>query len=141
MDALSTSFPEPSRLNRCYSGSAKHGDFLHRLQPPRFVSFHHETLMIVSKLRTHRLANFVETAVIMATLFGLLAFIAWLFAGATGIAVVCLVGIPALIFGGAPAGRMVLSMYRAKPLTYRLPWLVTMGAVHGQTQGVRPCTD
>jgi heat shock protein HtpX len=74
--------------------------------------------MNISRFFTHRLANLFETAIIMAALFCLLILIAWLFAGTTGILFVCIAGVPALIFGGAQAGRLVLRMYRAKPLTY-----------------------
>lgn len=74
--------------------------------------------MNISRFFTHRIANLFETAVIMAALFCFLIFIAWLFAGTTGILLICIVGVPALIFGGAQAGRLVLRMYRAKPITY-----------------------
>jgi heat shock protein HtpX len=74
--------------------------------------------MNISRFFTHRLANLFETAIIMAASLCLLIIIAWLFAGTTGILLVCMAGIPALIFGGSQAGRLVLRMYRAKPLTY-----------------------
>jgi heat shock protein HtpX len=75
--------------------------------------------MKVSRFFTHRLANLFETAIIMAASFCLMLFIAWLFAGTTGIVLICVAGVPALLFGGAQAGRLVLRMYRAVPLTYR----------------------
>ena len=75
--------------------------------------------MNVSRFFTHRIANLFETAVIMAASFCLLLFIAWLFAGTTGILLICVAGVPALLIGGAQAGRLVLRMYRAVPLTYR----------------------
>jgi len=75
--------------------------------------------MNVNRFFTHRLANLFETAVIMAASFCLLLFIAWLFAGTTGILLICVAGVPALLIGGAQAGRLVLRMYRAVPLTYR----------------------
>jgi heat shock protein HtpX len=78
-----------------------------------------EECMPVSKFRTHRLANLIETAIIMVALFGLLLFIAWLFAGSTGMLFICMAGIPALLIGGARAGRLVLGMYRASPLDHR----------------------
>jgi len=53
----------------------------------------------------------------MAALLCLLLFIAWLFAGINGILIICLAGIPLLMIGGASAGRLVLHMYRATPLT------------------------
>jgi heat shock protein HtpX len=74
--------------------------------------------MNVSRFFTHRLANIFETAIIMVALFCLLLFIAWLFAGTTGILLICVAGVPALLVGGAQAGRLVLRMYRAVPLTY-----------------------
>lgn len=55
----------------------------------------------------------------MTALLGLLFFIAWLIAGATGILFTCFAGIPLLIIGGANAGRLVLHMYRATPLNLR----------------------
>jgi heat shock protein HtpX len=75
--------------------------------------------MKISRFFTHRLANLLETAIIMAVSFCLMLLIAWLFAGTTGILLICVAGVPALIFGGAQAGRLVLSMYRAVPLAYR----------------------
>lgn len=75
--------------------------------------------MKISKFFTHRLANLFETAIIMAASFCLLLFIAWLFAGITGILLICIAGVPALLIGGSQAGRLVLRMYRAVPLTYR----------------------
>jgi len=75
--------------------------------------------MNISRFFTHRLANLFETAIIMAALFCLLLFISWLFAGTTGILFICVAGIPALLIGGAQAGRLVLRMYQAVPLTYR----------------------
>lgn len=83
--------------------------------------------MKISRFFTHRIANLFETAVIMAALFCLLILIAWLFAGTTGILLICISGIPALIFGGAQAGRLVLRMYQATPLTCRSsPHLVNL---------------
>jgi heat shock protein HtpX len=76
--------------------------------------------MANSRFFRHRLSNLLETAFIMAALLSLLLFIAWLFAGSTGILFVCFAGIPSLIIGGANAGRLVLHMYRATPLTPRL---------------------
>lgn len=75
--------------------------------------------MTNSRLIKHRLKNLLETAILMAALFGLLLFIAWLIAGTTGILFVCFAGIPSLIIGGAGAGRLVLRMYRAKQLSTR----------------------
>ena len=75
--------------------------------------------MANSRFFRHRLSNLLETAFIMAALLSLLLFIAWLFAGSTGILFVCVAGIPFLIIGGANAGRLVLHMYRATPLTPR----------------------
>jgi heat shock protein HtpX len=75
--------------------------------------------MNINKFFTHRLANLFETAIIMAALFSILISIAWLFAGKTGILLLCIAGVPALIFGGAQAGWLVLRMYRAKQLTTR----------------------
>jgi len=77
-----------------------------------------ETGMKFSRFFTHRLANLFETAIIMAASFCLLLFIAWLFAGTTGIMLICVVSVPALFIGSAQAGRLVLRMYRAVPLTY-----------------------
>jgi len=75
--------------------------------------------MNVSRFFTHRLANLFETAIIMAASFCLLLFIAWLFAGTTGILIICVAGVPALLIGGSKSGRLVLRMYRAVPLAYR----------------------
>jgi len=75
--------------------------------------------MNVSRFFTRRLANLFETVIIMAASFCLLLFIAWLFAGTTGILLICAAGVPAFLIGGAQAGRLVLRMYRAVPLTYR----------------------
>lgn len=72
--------------------------------------------MTGTRFLRHRLANLLETAIIMAALLCLLLFIAWLFAGTTGIAVVCVAGIPSLIIGGARAGRLILGMYRARQI-------------------------
>lgn len=70
-----------------------------------------------SRFYRHRLANFLETGLIMAALLWLLLYIAWLLAGLNGILIVCFAGIPSLIIGGARAGRLILSMYRATALT------------------------
>jgi len=51
--------------------------------------------MKISRFFTHRIANLFETAVIMAALFCFLILIAWLFAGTTGILLICISGIPA----------------------------------------------
>lgn len=72
----------------------------------------------------HRLMNLVQTAIIMASVFGILLLTAWFFAGIPGIAMVCLVGIPALAIGGRHAPAMVLKLYRAVPLgRYEAPAL------------------
>lgn len=70
-----------------------------------------------SRFYGHRLANFLETVLIMAALLCLLLYIAWLFAGLNGILIACIAGLPSLIIGGARAGRLILRMYRATPLT------------------------
>lgn len=83
--------------------------------------------MANSRFFRHRLSNLLETAFIMAALLFLLLFIAWLFAGSTGILFVCIAGIPSLVIGGASAGRLVLHMYRATPLTpHASPGLTTL---------------
>lgn len=73
--------------------------------------------MANSRFYRHRLSNFLETVLIMAALLFLLLYIAWLLAGFNGILIVLFAGIPSLIIGGASAGRLVLRMYRATPLT------------------------
>lgn len=74
-------------------------------------------MMANNRFYRHRMANFLETALIMAALLSLLLYIAWLLAGLNGILIVSIAGIPSLLIGGARAGRLVLRMYRATPLT------------------------
>ena len=65
------------------------------------------------------MANLMQTVIIMAALCGILLSTAWLFAGSTGIVVVCILALPALAIGGRHAPAMVLKMYRAVPLEPR----------------------
>lgn len=65
----------------------------------------------------HRLLNLVQTACIMAALFGILLATAWLFAGLPGVVLLCAVGIPLLALGGSKAAGLVLKMYRATRIT------------------------
>ena len=74
--------------------------------------------MMMSRFNARRLANLLETSLIMTALLGLLLFIAWLFAGMIGILFVCVAAIPALVIGGARAGRLILRMYQASPLSF-----------------------
>lgn len=93
--------------------------------------------MVNQRFAAHRLANLVETAVIMAALFGLLLFIAWLFAGLPGIIFIVVAGIPALLIGGAQAGRLILRMYRAEPFTLQTsPELLQLAGLLARRAGL-----
>lgn len=63
-----------------------------------------------------KIINLLQTAVIMASVFLLLLTIAWLIAGVVGILLVCLLGVPALAFGGTRAAALVLRLYHARPI-------------------------
>lgn len=67
-------------------------------------------------IAARKLINLLQTAVIMAAVLLLLLTIAWLIGGWIGILLVCVVGIPALAFGGSRAAALILRLYRAKPI-------------------------